>query len=102
MKLIIDIPEGKELRDKAIWCNVSDIDTEDLEIMRIAIANGTPISDNTTNGDLIKALFSNWGIKHIRKMSGMNRYECNIDTINRISFYDDWWNSLYKRGETNE
>ena len=55
------------------------------------------IPDNATNGDVIKAMFSDWKIEHIRKMSGMNRYECNIDTINRISFYDDWWNAPYKR-----
>ena len=50
-----------------------------------------------TNGDMIKAIFPNWKIEHIRKMSGVNRYECNIDTINQISFYDDWWNAPYER-----
>ena len=59
-----------------------------------------PIPDNATNGDVIKALFPSWKVEHVRKMSGMNRYECGIDSINHISFYDDWWNAPYKRGET--
>ena len=61
--------------------------------------NAVVIPKGATNGDMIKALFPDWTIEHIRKMSGMNRYECNIDTINRISFYDDWWDSEYKYGD---
>lgn len=59
--------------------------------------NAVVIPKGATNGDMIKALFPEWKIEHIRKMSGMNRYECNIDTINRISFYDDWWNTEYRQ-----
>ena len=60
--------------------------------------NAVVIPKGATNGDMIKALFPEWKIEHIRKMSGVNRYECNIDTINRISFYDDWWNTEYNQG----
>ena len=60
--------------------------------------NAVVIPKGATNGDMIKALFPDWKIEHIRKMSGMNRYECNINTINRISFYDDWWNAEYNQG----
>ena len=61
--------------------------------------NAVVIPKGATNGDMVKSLFPDWKIEHIRKMSGMNRYECNINTINRISFYDDWWNTEYKQGD---
>ena len=40
--------------------------------------NAVVIPKGTTNGDMVKALFPDWKIEHIRKMSGMNRYECKI------------------------
>lgn len=43
MQIVIDIPEEKDLRDKAIWHDVSDFDTEDIATIITAIANGTPL-----------------------------------------------------------
>lgn len=50
--------------------------------MRIseAIANGTPIPDDATNGDVIKALFPN---------------EHDFET----DFDEEWWNRLYQKGD---
>lgn len=45
VKLIIEIPKGKELIDKAIWYDVSDFDTEDLAIILTALKNGVPLDD---------------------------------------------------------
>lgn len=61
--------------------------------------NAIVIPKGATNGDMIKALFPEWKVEHIRKMSGRDRYDCHIDNINRIRFDDDWWNSEYKHGD---
>ena len=54
------------------------------------------IPENATIGDVIKAVFPDWKIEHIRKMSGLDRYDINIDNFNRFSFYEDFWNSPYQ------
>jgi hypothetical protein len=64
--------------------------------------NYIQIPDNATNGDMIKAMFPNWRIKYVRKMSGLNRYDIEIDELNRLSFYEDWWNSPYKEDKENK
>jgi len=52
-----------------------------------AVQNGTPIPDNATNGDVIKALFEpNW----IRRMDDVVREEYEFDEV--------WWNSPYQKG----
>ena len=47
--------------------------------------NAIVITEGATNGDMIKALFPKWKFKHILKLSGMNRYDCDIDTANRMT-----------------
>ena len=51
MQIVIDIPEEKELIDKALWNDVSDFDKEDLVIVLNAIAHGTPLPKG--HGDLV-------------------------------------------------
>ena len=53
MQIVIDIPEEKELIDKALWNDVSDFDKEDLVIVLNAIAHGTPLPKG--HGRLIDA-----------------------------------------------
>lgn len=61
-----------------------------------AIKNGVVISDNATNGDIVKALFPHYDIE-IDEHKGYVRI-----------FYDDfyttyplrWWNTPYKAGDT--
>ncbi|MBQ1293189.1 MAG: hypothetical protein IIY21_04080 [Clostridiales bacterium] len=48
MKLIIDIPYG--LKDVYEHGNVTALDVEE---MKRALQNGTPIPDNATNGDVL-------------------------------------------------
>lgn len=72
MRLIIDIPEDDyELVQKYIY----------PQRVFYELTHGTPIPDNATNGDIIKTLFPQEG-----------DFETDFDT--------DWWNSPYKRGET--
>jgi len=69
---------------------IIDIDENDYENMKngyvpstfntfSAIKNGTPIPDNATNGDVIKAMFPN-----------ENDFETDFDA--------EWWNAPYQKG----
>lgn len=76
MKLMIDISDSTyEAIMARDWKNAGWLFGEELK----AIHDGTPIPDNATNGDMIKALFPNLGINSPLK--------CN-DT--------NWWNAPYK------
>jgi len=63
----------------------------------MSLKNLIEIPENATIGDVIKAVFPDWKIEHIRKMSGLDRYDINIDSFNRFSFYEDFWNSPYQK-----
>ena len=69
MKLIIDIPDKdyEKLKDGHIPFSILDV-----------MQNGTPIPDNATNGEIIKALFPN---------------EHDFET----DFDEEWWNSPYQK-----
>jgi hypothetical protein len=62
----------------------------------MSLKNLIEIPENATIGDVIKAVFPDWKIEHIKKMSGLDRYDINIDNFNRFSFYEDFWNSPYQ------
>ena len=88
MKLIIDIDESL----------LDGIKSDNFDFARqvvknfqgtiaSAIANGTPIPDNATNGDVIRALFKpNW----IRRMDDVVKEEYEFDEV--------WWNAPYQKG----
>ena len=60
-----------------------------------AIRNGTPISDNATNGDMIKAIFPNAKID-INEMLGVSGIVF-VDSENEIiPISQDWRNAPYK------
>ena len=90
MKLIIDIDE--ETYKKCKWKNNGVVG---LEWWERAIANGTPILDNATNGDVIKAMFDVieehfYDEDRMVDVYGLDR------TDDPSTFYADWWNALYK------
>ena len=63
-----------------------------------AIASGTPIPDNATNGDVIKAMFD------VKETDMSNTY-C-VRFPNELAddahyFFKDWWNAPYQKGNTN-
>ena len=97
MKLIIDINE-------IAYKNATHIPSIDwngnlLRIVNDALHNGTPIPDNATNGDVIKAMFPKdvkvitqhddiFGRRFIDLRVG--QLDCELD--------DEWWNAPYQKG----
>lgn len=102
MKVLIDIP--KESYDFAKECKSKGSSKYDWGLTYnntvFMIANGTPISDNVTNGDIIKAIFPNVEIVRQEISSTSNnivvRDNSFLGAINR--FHADWWDAPYKRG----
>ena len=86
MKLIIDIHEETyndiQSRD---WKNSELVFSEEWK----AIHNGTPIPDNATNGDVVKAMFPNMKVD----VSG------GVVRADRYTQFDlSWWNASYQKG----
>ena len=88
MKLIIDIPEVDYNYAKQ---QVADGITNPFKIW---IANGIPISDNATNGDVIKAMFPNIVVEEQSKDLFI---VFNMD-FQGTPFYKTWWNAPYQKG----
>lgn len=91
MKLVIEIDEN-------VFTRLFDNGTEDYAIVNddlFAIAksirNCTPLPQNSTNGDVIKAMFPNADIS-------LND-SCFEGVVNRYGFNQTWWNAPYKAGE---
>ena len=78
MKVLIEIDEhNKNVIDRFADEEGYDILPERIFASLIeSFVKGTPIPDNATNGDVIKALFPDYN-KH-------------------LSWFFDWWNSPYK------
>lgn len=91
MKILIDIPQEMF---KATQTYYSDNTTRlSMKSCIEKIANGTPIPDNATNGDVIKAMFPNaWRSNYIDSDNKctlyIDDYELEVDI--------DWWNAPYK------
>ena len=87
MRVLIDIPE--ELANKEHWYT-------DKEIWTVikAAQNGTPIPDNATNGEVIKAMFPNIVVEEQSKDLFI---VFNMD-FQGTPFYKTWWNAPYQKG----
>ena len=81
MKLIIDLDEY----DYSTIVNDERYMPLDISV---AINNGTPIPDNATNGDVIKAMF---------KPNHVERTEDNV-IVEEYMFDKEWWNVPYQKG----
>ena len=88
MKLIIDIPEI-EYNTRKIMGYFSD----NFKILE-AVANGTPIPDNATNDDVLKALFDERGY--------MGIHDRMMHTKWLFASYQKGGNSEYLGGELYE
>ena len=77
MKLLINIPED---RYKDV---IESRKHHLLDSYAQAVANGTPIPDNATNGDVVKSIFTNT----LDNFCERTTWEWN-----------KWWNSLYQKG----
>ena len=82
MKKIIDMPDDWEKRIGEM------LDFQIVDCLYAIIRNGTPIPNNATNGDVIKAMF---------KPNHVERTDDNV-IVENYDFNKDWWNSLYERG----
>ena len=97
MKLIIDIPE--ELKNK---CNELEFEKAINYVrwfdgtLTDAIANGTPIPDNATNGDVIKAMFPY--SKYNEYFADVEMKTVENDTRFKSVFDRDWWDEPYQKG----
>lgn len=93
MKLLIDIPDITYKRTLEIGA-LQICKDEDIYHW---IANGTPIPDNATNGDMIKAMFPNQTIGCAIPITDRNGAKFYRTTINGVTdFTEDWWNAPYK------
>lgn len=97
MKVIIDI--DKELKSAIYNCGLFLNPAEKMSLIN-AINNGTPIPDNATNGDVIKAIFPNIQISDSEVMKNVytgipygELIGANIDCMR------DWWNAPYQKGD---
>ena len=94
MKVLVDIPEEDYNRIKD---NAPDAYNY-LTSWRLynAVENGTPLPENPTNGDMIKAMFPNM-------MDSCWKYKKYLSDIcgdyTAIEYTEDWWNAPYKGGE---
>ena len=85
MRLIIDIPDKAYENIKGgLWCGDN--------ITSNAIENGTPIPDNATNGDVIKAMFPDLEYKE-----GV-RFAIIVTPVDAIGIWNSWWNAPYQKG----
>ena len=98
MQIVIDISE--RAREK-----VFDILNDGLDfplgfqcLLLNSIANGTPIPDNATNGDVIKAMFPNFRLTDHFALSETCEiyYFSNGNEICAIRCSKEWWNAPYK------
>ena len=62
------------------------------------IANSTPLPENATNGDMIKALFPNVRITEMLEVGVVQVHDGLLGESRNFSC--DWWNAPYERGES--
>jgi len=98
MRLIIDIPDTQ-------YNNIMEVKSMSLGripykgiIMNAikGIQNGTPIPDNATNGDMIKAMFPN--SKYTEYFADVEMRTVESDTRFKSVFDRDWWDEPYQKG----
>ena len=97
MKVIFDMPDKmwdfiNKKRPNGYF-NVFDV--FDAYTIGKCIRNGTPLPDNATNGDMIKALFD---CKVVEETHSTYVVNMGKDYFWK-NFEKSWWNAPYKKGE---
>ena len=96
MKLLIDIDE--DVRIAISRMGLLRIPDEMQKKVDKAIQHGTPIPDNATNGEVIKAMFPNIEVADGGQLD-MNVY----GLVRRPSIFSKiWWNAPYQKGGKEE
>lgn len=79
------------------------LDSRDFEPMKILDFQPTiqaiPISDNATNGDVMKVIFPNIEANEVKTDTGGYievKYLDTIDKCDATAFRKNWWNAPYK------
>ena len=85
--MIIDIDEDRYDKNYLLVKNGMGDD------VHRAVANGTPIPDNATNGDVITEILKSSNDMHSTRYIGL----AQEDTI-YIEVGSNWWNSPYQKG----
>lgn len=85
MRILIDIPEYDYEHIREYYEK-----NDTVESTYSYIYHGTPIPDNATNGDVIKALFPTADIS-------LND-SCFEGVVNKYGFDMKWWNAPYQKG----
>ena len=67
-----------------------------------AIMNGTLLSEDVTNGDIFKAMFSNLTIYENRDNKDYPYVDVIIGEHDSTCYPKDWWDEQYKKGEKDE
>lgn len=95
MRILIDIPE--EVYKQII--EFGFLENTHGRICYKAIKNGTPIPDNATNGEVIKAMFPDnvFAEDKWRDENGVT-WHTDIISDNGMTFADFWWNAPYQKG----
>lgn len=94
MKIIIDIPE-----EVINMCKDNNKVTT-VKLSAEYFRNGTPIPNNATNGDMIKAMFP-YG-KYNEYFADVEMKTVENDTRFKSVFDRDWWIETYQKGGKNE
>ena len=92
MKLLIDIDEDVRIAISRI--GLLRIPDEMQKKVDEAIQRGTPIPDDATNGDVIKAMFPNIEVEE----QGKDLFIVFNMDIQGTPFYKTWWNAPYQKG----
>jgi hypothetical protein len=90
MRILIDIPEDWEKGIKNMY------DWDIANFLYETCRNGTPIPDNATNGDVIKAIFPNTEVDDYDYGKDPVIDVYGIDNTEYITLRKDWWNALYQ------
>ncbi len=93
IEVVIKIPEKtvNDIKDNAMFAG--SISSDVRWDVTSAIVNGTPLPDNATNGDVIKALFPQ------NKYIEGERYVIINGKTENISIWNNWWNTPYKENK---
>jgi len=97
MTLIIDIDEKDFHRICQEYISFSDT----LEGRGLSsIAEGIPIPDNATNGDMIKMMFPYYSYERNDYVQSIEDYivDCMECMEHDLYFAYDWWNAPYQKG----
>lgn len=80
--------------------NIEDMQDVIYALRDYSTVPAIPIPEGATNGDVIKAIFSDNVFAEERWQDENGKMCTDVISDNGMTFTDIWWNSPYKRGDT--